>query len=145
MENKFKQLKIQNWRQFDNVSVEFGERMTILTGANGSGKTTLLNLLSRHFWLVHKLYQPRFQLPGRGRGNTTPEREENCSTRKRIQITQSVSLIIQMMSLRLSSSHLRLQKTTTSSFLDNNLLAEFILLLIGLYMLIKGLTKYRPK
>ena len=53
MVNKFKQLKIQNWRQFDNVSVEFGERMTILTGANGSGKTTLLNLLSRHFgWSI---------------------------------------------------------------------------------------------
>ena len=53
MVNKFKQLKIQNWRQFDNVSIEFGERMTILTGANGSGKTTLLNLLSRHFgWSI---------------------------------------------------------------------------------------------
>ena len=53
MVNKFKHLEIKNWRQFDNVSFEFGKKMTILTGANGSGKTTLLNLLSRHFgWSI---------------------------------------------------------------------------------------------
>jgi predicted ATP-binding protein involved in virulence len=52
--NKFASLSLGNWRQFDEVSIQFGERMTILTGANGAGKTTILNLLSRHFgWSIN--------------------------------------------------------------------------------------------
>jgi predicted ATPase len=54
MSNKFKRLEIANWRQFSDVTVDFDERMTILTGANGAGKTTILNLLSRHFgWSIN--------------------------------------------------------------------------------------------
>jgi len=45
----FKSLKINTWRQFQKVEIDFHPRLTILTGANGAGKTTLLNLLSRHF------------------------------------------------------------------------------------------------
>lgn len=41
------------WRQFDEVQVNFHDRLTVLTGANGAGKTTILNLLARHFgWSI---------------------------------------------------------------------------------------------
>lgn len=45
----FKKINIQNWRQFENIDIEFDSRLTILTGANGAGKTTLLNILNQHF------------------------------------------------------------------------------------------------
>ncbi|WP_182303712.1 AAA family ATPase [Cohnella cholangitidis] len=45
----FKGLKINSWRQFENVELSFHPRLTILTGANGAGKTTILNLLNNHF------------------------------------------------------------------------------------------------
>lgn len=44
----FSRIGIQNWRQFENVEIEFHEKLTILTGANGAGKTTILNFLNRH-------------------------------------------------------------------------------------------------
>lgn len=51
--NGFEKLKIQNWRQFRSVSIDFHDRLTILTGANGAGKTTILSILSRHFgWSI---------------------------------------------------------------------------------------------
>ncbi len=56
---KFKSLKINNWKQFDAVDIEFHDRLTVLTGANGSGKTTLLNLLGRHLdWGFRELSTP---------------------------------------------------------------------------------------
>ena len=56
----FRQLVVQNWRQFGDVSIEFHPRLTVLTGANGSGKTTLLNLLGRHFqWMTQYLGTPK--------------------------------------------------------------------------------------
>jgi len=45
----FQRLKIEDWRQFDTIDIEFHPRLTVLTGANGSGKTTLLSILGRHF------------------------------------------------------------------------------------------------
>jgi hypothetical protein len=45
----FEELSVRRWRQFDEVSIRFHPRMTVITGANAVGKTTLLNLLSRHF------------------------------------------------------------------------------------------------
>lgn len=46
----FKSIKINEWQQFQNVEIDFHDRLTILTGANGSGKTTILgHILSRHF------------------------------------------------------------------------------------------------
>ncbi|MAH06346.1 MAG: OLD family endonuclease [Alphaproteobacteria bacterium] len=45
----FKQIKINSWRQFENVTIEFHKNLTVITGANGAGKTTLLSMLSRHF------------------------------------------------------------------------------------------------
>lgn len=41
------QLQLNEWRQFDNLTIDFDKRLTILTGANGSGKTTILNILSK--------------------------------------------------------------------------------------------------
>jgi len=46
---KFKNLRIEGWRQFDNIDIEFHPRLTVLTGANGAGKTTLLRVLGSHF------------------------------------------------------------------------------------------------
>lgn len=43
------QIQINDWRQFDSLTINFDKRLTILTGANGSGKTTILNILSKAF------------------------------------------------------------------------------------------------
>src|SRR4030042_1429040 len=45
----FLQIKLHEWRQFNNIQIDFDNQMTILTGENGTGKTTILNILSRHF------------------------------------------------------------------------------------------------
>ncbi len=56
----FKNLEIKNWQQFENVNIDFNNRLTVLTGANGSGKTTLLNILSKHSgWNIHSLATPK--------------------------------------------------------------------------------------
>ncbi|GBE16313.1 recombination protein F [bacterium BMS3Abin15] len=45
----FKQLKLSEWQQFQNIEIDFHNRLTVLTGANGSGKTTILgHILSKH-------------------------------------------------------------------------------------------------
>jgi predicted ATPase len=49
----FKRLTITDWKQFENIDIEFHPQLTVMTGANGSGKTTILNLLSRHFGWEH--------------------------------------------------------------------------------------------
>lgn len=55
----FRSIKINEWKQFQDIEIVFHEKLTILTGANGSGKTTLLNLLSRHFgWYFTELSTP---------------------------------------------------------------------------------------
>lgn len=43
----YNNIKISNWRQFENIDINFDEHLTILTGANEAGKTTLLNILSK--------------------------------------------------------------------------------------------------
>lgn len=45
----FKQIEINEWQQFEKISIKFHDRLTIITGANGCGKTTILNLLAKHF------------------------------------------------------------------------------------------------
>jgi len=59
----FQKLTIQNWQQFQNIEVDFHDRLTILTGANASGKTTILNLLARHCgWDAKSLATPKKDL-----------------------------------------------------------------------------------
>lgn len=56
----FESMEIKEWQQFDNVSINFHDQLTVITGANGSGKTTLLNLLAKHYgWEMHSLATPR--------------------------------------------------------------------------------------
>ncbi|MCT4666221.1 MAG: AAA family ATPase [Flavobacteriales bacterium] len=45
----FKKIRINTWRQYENIDIDFHPRLTIITGANGAGKTTILGLLNRHF------------------------------------------------------------------------------------------------
>lgn len=43
-----KKICLSEWQQFQNVDIDFHDRVTILTGGNGSGKTTILNILAKH-------------------------------------------------------------------------------------------------
>lgn len=44
----FKEFNINQWQQFENININFENRLTVLTKANCSGKTTILKLLSKH-------------------------------------------------------------------------------------------------
>lgn len=44
-----KSIRIQTWRQYQEIDIDLHPRLTIITGANGAGKTTLLSLISAHF------------------------------------------------------------------------------------------------
>lgn len=39
---KLKKIAITNYRQFQNVVINFDDELTILTGANNSGKTSII-------------------------------------------------------------------------------------------------------
>lgn len=55
----FKKLKVSEWQQFDQIEIDFHDRLTVLTGSNWSGKTTILNLLAKHFgWDVPSCATP---------------------------------------------------------------------------------------
>lgn len=57
---RFTNLTVHQWRQFDDVDINFHPRVTVLTGANGAGKSTLLRILSQHFgWSNNLLGSPR--------------------------------------------------------------------------------------
>lgn len=56
----FGSFHIHDWRQFQNVQIDFHNRLTILTGANGSGKSSILHLLIRHYgWNKHFISTPK--------------------------------------------------------------------------------------
>ena len=42
----FKEFNINQWQQFENININFENRLTVLTGANGSGKTTILRMIA---------------------------------------------------------------------------------------------------
>lgn len=46
---KFKNITLENWRQFSAIDIDFHPNVTIITGSNGSGKSTILKMLSKHF------------------------------------------------------------------------------------------------
>ncbi|MHC5747355.1 MAG: AAA family ATPase [Nostoc sp.] len=61
----FRKIKIERWRQFELVDIEFHPSLTVLTGANGSGKTTILNILSKHYgWNTLFISTPKRESTG---------------------------------------------------------------------------------
>ncbi|HIC8799980.1 AAA family ATPase [Aeromonas veronii] len=55
----FKKVEINHWRQFENIEMEFDDRVTIITGSNGAGKTTILSILGKNFgWNTRLLSTP---------------------------------------------------------------------------------------
>jgi predicted ATPase len=65
MDNGFRAMTLHGWRQFENVSLDFSKRLTVLTGANGAGKTTILTLLVQHFgWSTQFVSEPDFEKKG---------------------------------------------------------------------------------
>ena len=43
---KFKKILLNDWRQFQNIDIDFHPNVTIITGANGSGKSTFAKHLN---------------------------------------------------------------------------------------------------
>lgn len=63
---QFKELHVENWRQFESVTVPIHPSLTVITGANGAGKTTLIGFLTQHFgWS-----RPLLATPWRDRDGT---------------------------------------------------------------------------
>ncbi|MCS6547180.1 AAA family ATPase [Curtobacterium flaccumfaciens pv. flaccumfaciens] len=69
----FSSLEIRNWRQFDDVRIDFHPRLTVITGANASGKSTLLSILARHFnWIRQYSTAPRHRAANRSGDDASP-------------------------------------------------------------------------
>lgn len=49
MNNKFSSIKLDSWRQYKTVEIDFHPQLTLITGPNGTGKSTILSILNRHF------------------------------------------------------------------------------------------------
>jgi predicted ATP-binding protein involved in virulence len=43
---KLKRLSVMNFRAFENLEIEFGDKLTLLVGENGSGKTSVLDSIA---------------------------------------------------------------------------------------------------
>ena len=52
---------IENFRAFHNVTVNLGQRLTVIAGRNGTQKTTLLGILSQPFSLSQGKLRDRRQ------------------------------------------------------------------------------------
>lgn len=63
---KFKRLKISDWRQFNEVSIDFHNKVTVITGSNGAGKSTVLRILAKHFSWNCDFWQCRFTMKIKG-------------------------------------------------------------------------------
>jgi predicted ATP-dependent endonuclease of OLD family len=77
---EFKKLKISDWRQFNEVNIDFHNKVTVITGSNGAGKSTVLRVLAKHFsWNCDFLAMP-FYDEDKGVSVFTNTRQSNSST-----------------------------------------------------------------
>ena len=54
---KLTKLDIRNLRMFEDTTLKFDEKFTLLVGINGAGKTTLLNALGASLTVMHHIYK----------------------------------------------------------------------------------------
>lgn len=81
----FKNLAINNWRQFSEIGIDFHEHLTIITGSNGAGKTTMLNLLSKCTGVASNIVSS-YELDEHGAGHYTASTSVLDSDVKTIEI-----------------------------------------------------------
>ena len=59
---KIKKLHLENFRGFEDISIEFGEHITCIAGINGAGKTTCLDAVAYTLsWVTEMLKLPPYQ------------------------------------------------------------------------------------
>ena len=42
-------MKLKEWRQFEQIKIDFHPSLAIIAGKNGNGKSTMLYLLGKYF------------------------------------------------------------------------------------------------